>query len=137
MAVRQFWPSSFWPFLQVDRDLAECRLSWSGFVLVMFAQQVCCVVFAVLRNLPIIFLRTEVSISQPAISFALCPPRGRERCAPPVLNVVSPLSISPSFGPPGQHMEPSKLVLNFPAAVVKTAALTAAALRELIRNPRA
>lgn len=59
---------------------------------------------------------------------------------PPCGNVASPpVKLSQSvrlFGPPGQHMEPSKLVFNFPAAVVKSAALTAA-LRELIRNPRA
>lgn len=53
------------------------------------------------------------------------------------VNIVSQCEthrISLSLRPPGQHMEPSKLVFNFPKAVVKSAALTVA-LRELITNP--
>lgn len=90
------------------------------------------------------FFHMEVSIIE-ALFFPLSvreEDENADRCHPPPVrehrvSTRETLTISPSFsGPPGQHMEPSKLAFNFPAAVVKSAALTAA-LRELIRNPRA
>lgn len=77
------------------------------------------------------------TLIEPAV-FLLYPQKRRKAAlrSDHSVSACAALRISLSLRPPGQHMEPSKLVFNFPAAVVRSAALTAA-LRELIRTPRA